>query len=148
MKNLKLLVLGTFLMSAWGCGTSAPVNNAPATNANASSPAAAKSPVGTPEVALAQGRELYKQNCAICHKEDGTGGKMTIEGKTINPDDLTSEKIKKFSDEKISGYIVNGVVDEGMPAFKDKLTEAQIREIVAFVRTDIQKMPAPTAPSR
>ena len=73
---------------------------------------------------------------------------MTIEGKTINPDDLTSEKIKKFSDEKISGYIVNGVVDEGMPAFKDKLTEAQIREIVAFVRTDIQKMPAPTAPSR
>jgi mono/diheme cytochrome c family protein len=148
MKNLKLLVVGVFLISALGCGTAAPVNNAPATNANASSANAAKSPAGTPEVAVAQGKELYKQNCAICHKEDGTGGKMTIEGRTINPDDLTSEKIKKFSDEKITGYIVNGVVDEGMPAFKDKLSEAQIREIVAFVRTDIQKLPAPTAPSR
>ena len=148
MKNLKLLALGVCLSTALGCGTTAPVNNAPSTNANASSPTAAKSPAATPEVAVAQGKELYKQNCAICHKEDGTGGKMTIEGRTINPDDLTSEKIKKFSDEKISGYIVNGVVDEGMPAFKDKLTEAQIREIVSFVRTDIQKMPAPTAPSR
>ncbi len=65
---------------------------------------------------------------------------MTIEGKTINPDDLTSEKIKKFSDEKISGYIMNGVVDEGMPAFKDKLSEAQIREVVQFIRKDFHKM--------
>lgn len=64
---------------------------------------------------------------------------MTIEGKTLNVDDLTSDKIKKFSDEKISGYIINGVPDEGMPAFKDDLTEAQIREVVLYVRRGIQK---------
>ena len=71
---------------------------------------------------------------------------MTIEGKTINPDDLTSDKIKKFTDEKISGYIMNGVVDEGMPAFKDKLSEAQIRDVVHYVRRGIQKVEA--LPSR
>jgi mono/diheme cytochrome c family protein len=64
---------------------------------------------------------------------------MEIEGKRINPDNLTSSKIKAFTDEKITRYIVNGVPDEGMPAFKDKLNEAQIAEIVEFVRSDIQK---------
>jgi cytochrome c len=52
---------------------------------------------------MAQGRKIYMDNCAACHKENGTGGKVTIEGKTINPDDLTSEKIKNFADDKIIG---------------------------------------------
>ena len=68
------------------------------------------------------------------------GGKMTIEGKTIDPDDLSSEKIRKFDDAKISKYIYEGIEDEGMPAFKDLLSEAQIREIVRYVRVDVQKM--------
>jgi mono/diheme cytochrome c family protein len=144
MKNLNLFLVGAFLLIAWGCGTSTPVNNTVATNGNAATPAAS-TPAATPLDEVAMGRDLYKQNCVICHKEDGTGGEMTIEGRTIKPDDLTSEKIKKFSDEKISGYIVNGVVDEGMPAFKDKLTEAQVKEIVAFVRKDLQNMPASPA---
>lgn len=138
MTNLKLLLVGIAVMSAWGCGTTAPVNNA--TTANSKPSISAASPAATQEIVVAQGRELYKQNCAACHKEDGTGGKITIEGKSIDPDDLTSEKIKKFSDEKISGYIVNGVVDEGMPAFMDKLTEAQVREIVQFIRKDFHKI--------
>lgn len=144
MKNVKLFLVGAFLLIAWGCGTSAPVNNTSVANTNTSTPAAS-TPAATPADEVAMGRELYKQNCAVCHKEDGMGGKITIEGKSLSVDDLTSEKIKKFPDEKISGYIVNGVVDEGMPAFKDKLTEAQVKEIVAFVRKDLQKMPASPA---
>ena len=91
---------------------------------------------------MAQGRKLYTDNCAGCHKEDGRGGKIEIEGKSIDPDDLTSEKIKSFSDEKIYGYVYRGIEDEGMPAFKDKLSEAEIREVVRYVRSEIQKMPA------
>jgi mono/diheme cytochrome c family protein len=148
MKNLKLFLLGSCILSALGCGAGAPVNNTSTANANASTPAAS-SAAPSPADEVAMGRNLYKQNCAICHKEEGTGGKTTFEGKTLDPDDLTSDKIKKFSDEKISGYIINGVVDEGMPAFKDKLSEAQVKEIVAYIRTDLQKMPAPAvSPSR
>ncbi len=95
---------------------------------------------------LASGRKIYEVNCAICHKEDGTGGEVVIEGKKLKPDDLTSAKIKGFSDDKIIRYIVNGVEDEGMPAFKDKLSEGEIRDVVQFIRTELQAMPVPASP--
>lgn len=144
MKKLKLAMIFGSTLLAIGCGN-APTNTTSATN-SIPVPTTTATPAATPVDELAAGRELYKQNCTICHKEDGAGGKMTIEGKTISPDDLTSDKIKKFSDEKIAGYITNGVIDEGMPAFKDKLSEAQIRELVSYVRQGIQKVDA--VPSR
>jgi mono/diheme cytochrome c family protein len=136
MKKLKIGAMIAFSVAAMACGNAATTSNT-ATPKPAATTAATTA--ATPVDELAGGRALYNQNCAACHKEDGTGGRITIEGKTINPDDLTSDKIKKFTDEKISGYIMNGVEDEGMPAFKDKLAEAQIREIVSYVRRGIQK---------
>ncbi len=94
-----------------------------------------------PPETLAAGKELYMSNCAACHREDGKGGRIEIEGKSIKPDDLTSEKIKGFADDKLYGYIYNGIEDEGMPSFKDDLSEAEIREVVRFVRVEIQKVP-------
>lgn len=95
---------------------------------------------------LTSGRTIYAANCAICHKDNGTGGEVVIEGKKLKPDDLTSAKIKGFSDGKIIGYIVNGVEDEGMPSFKDKLSEGEMRDVVKFIRSELQKMPAPASP--
>ena len=123
----------TFSVAVLACGNAA-------TTSNIATPKPAATSAAAPVDELAGGRALYEQNCAACHKEDGTGGKVTIEGKTIKPDDLTSDEIKKFTDEKITGYIMNGVEDEGMPAFKDKLAEAQIREVVIYVRRGIQKV--------
>ena len=80
-------------------------------------------------------KEIYATNCMICHKEDGTGGKVTVGGKDLDAENLTEDKIKKMSDEKLIGYVTNGIPDEGMPAFKDKLTPGQIRTVVAHVRT-------------
>jgi mono/diheme cytochrome c family protein len=92
-----------------------------------------------PPDTIEMGRKLYKQTCAACHKESGKGGKMVFEGKTINPDDLTSDKIKHLSDQKIFEYITEGVPDEGMPSFKGRLKEPEIREIVKFIRAELQK---------
>lgn len=88
---------------------------------------------------LASGKKTYETNCMICHKADGTGGKISIEGKSIEADDLTSEKIKGFSDEKIIGYMMNGIPSEGMPAFKGKISEGAMRDVVKYIRTEIQK---------
>jgi len=96
---------------------------------------------------LASGRKIFSSNCATCHKDTGTGGEVVIEGKKLNPDDLTSAKIKGFPDDKILRYIMNGVEDEGMPAFKDKLSEGEMRDVVKFIRVELQKMPAPSPKS-
>ena len=113
----------------------------PQNTANANAPAATPANAATP-AAVASGKELYTKNCAKCHKDEGTGGDVVIEGKKLEPDDLTSAKIKAFSDEKIIGYVTNGVEDEGMPAFKNKLSPEEIKLVVAYVRSDLQKMPA------
>ena len=95
---------------------------------------------------MAQGRNIYMSNCAACHKEDGRGGKIEIEGKSIDPDDLTANKFKSMPDDKIYGYIHKGIPDEGMPAFKDKLSEAEIREVVRYIRSEIQQIPINAPP--
>ena len=42
-----------------------------------------KAEATTTPVEIASGDELYKEHCAKCHKEDGTGGKVDILGKTL-----------------------------------------------------------------
>lgn len=140
LAKLSFVLAAAFLL--WAC-TQTPSPNIGANN-NATKPAASPQTEVTPMVdQLAQGRKIYMDNCAACHKENGTGGKIEIEieGKSISPDDLTSDKIKAFDDKKIMSYIYKGIEDEGMPAFKDKLSEAEIREVVRYVRADIQKLP-------
>lgn len=142
MVYFRSLFIATAVSAFLGCG------QAPEANSTARNPTPAQPATPQPEAPavdlMAQGRKLYSDNCAACHKPDGKGGKVTIEGKTINPDDLTSDKIKNFPDEKIYSYVFKGIEDEGMPAFKDKLSEAEIREVVRFVRAEIQKMPQTT----
>ena len=135
MKLLKLsitfIALAIFI-AACGQAANTPVaNNAvPKTNQNN---AVAATPA---TVAVADnGKDLYAKNCMICHKENGTGGKITIEGKSIDPNDVTTDKMKAKTDEKLYGYILDGFPDDGMPAFKGKLTDEQIKAIVKHVRS-------------
>lgn len=112
-------------------------NNSAANNANAISGMPVNAPQETAQTETERGRKIFMEICANCHKEDGTGGKVTIEGKTLNPDNLTTEKMQKMSDEKYVDYIKNGVPDEGMPAFKDKLNDAEIQSVISFIRNEI-----------
>ncbi|MFN0141288.1 MAG: c-type cytochrome [Pyrinomonadaceae bacterium] len=106
-----------------------------ANNTVANKAANASTPAPTPIVSRApDGKELYALNCMICHKENGTGGEITKDGKKLNAENLTTDKIKKMTDEKLIGYVRDGIEDEGMPAFKDKLTQEEIRAAVAHIR--------------
>jgi mono/diheme cytochrome c family protein len=136
-----IFTLATCLLFACANGTNNSVNVA----VNTVNPAPSYTPLPTGTIdALASGRTLYSTNCANCHKENGTGGEVVIEGKKLKPDNLTSAEIKGFSDDKIIRYVMNGVEDEGMPAFKGKLSEGEMRDIVHFIRIELQKMPPPS----
>ena len=88
-----------------------------------------------PDDEVASGKEIYATNCMICHKDTGKGGKVTIEGKNLNVDDLTSANLAKKSDDKLYGYISDGSPDDGMPSFADKLKPDEIKAVIAHVRT-------------
>ena len=100
---------------------------------NAATPAPSVTATAKDEVAIAA--DLYTLNCMTCHKDSGKGGPVTVDGKKIDPDDLTAEKFKKMSDEKLIGYVRDGIVDEGMPSFKDKLTDSEMAAVIKHVRS-------------
>lgn len=137
MKFLKIsLILSTFALFVFACNQAANTNNSTNNAVKNTNTATTQTTPKADESAL--GKTSYKQNCANCHKDDGTGGKVTIEGKTMNPDNLTSQKMKDMSDEKYVKYIENGIPDEGMPPFKGKMTDAEIKAVIAYIRKDFQ----------
>ncbi len=75
---------------------------------------------------------LFRQNCAICHGQEANG--KEIDGKLI-PSLRYGDAATK-SEEEIYQQIKEGKLP--MPAFKNQLTEDEIRKMVRFVRHDLQ----------
>ncbi len=75
---------------------------------------------------------LFRQNCAICHGQEANG--KEIDGKLIPS--LRYGDTEKKSEEEIYQQIKEGKLP--MPAFKNQLTEDEIRKMVRFVRHDLQ----------
>ncbi|MFZ1699368.1 MAG: c-type cytochrome [Pyrinomonadaceae bacterium] len=133
MNLIKYSVLALIVFTFISCSRPAdsPLANSATENINA---AVTATPVPTAKDPTAMAADLYTVNCMTCHKDSGKGGKVTVEGKELDPDDLTSAKMKKRTDEKLYGYISDGAEDDGMPAFKDKLSKEEITMLVAHLR--------------
>ena len=137
MKAFKLcLIILAFAAFIAACNQAATTPNTVNTTANVNKPAADATPAQSaqPVDEIAASKELFAKNCMICHKDTGKGGKVTVEGKALEPEDLTADKFKNKSDEKLFTYISDGVTDEGMPAFKGKLTDDEIKSLVKYMR--------------
>jgi mono/diheme cytochrome c family protein len=85
----------------------------------------------------ADAKANWDTNCAQCHGKSGNAD--TKMGKTLNAKDLTDAKVQAaFSDAKATESIKNGVKENGkttMKAFGGKLTDDEIKALVAYVRT-------------
>jgi cytochrome c553 len=75
---------------------------------------------------------LFRQNCAICHGQEADG--KEIDGKMI-PSLRYGEAAKK-TEAEIYDQIANGKLP--MPAFKNQLTDDEIKRMVKFIRRDLQ----------
>jgi cytochrome c6 len=74
---------------------------------------------------------LFKAKCAVCHGADGSGN--TAMGKQMQPPDLRSEEVQKQTDAQLMDATTNGK-GKKMPAYKGKLTDDQIKQLVAYIR--------------
>ena len=74
---------------------------------------------------------LYKAKCVVCHSDDGSGSGAT--GKQLGAKDLRSDEVQKQTDAQLNESISNGM-GKKMPAYKGKLTDDQIKGLVAYIR--------------
>jgi len=67
----------------------------------------------------------FKAKCAMCHGSDGKGGKMGTR-------DFASPEVKAETDAQLVDIITKG--KGKMPAYSGKLTDADIKSLVTYVR--------------
>ena len=80
-----------------------------------------------PQIAAAQSAaDIYKAKCAGCHGADGS--KSMMGAKPLNGAD-----VQGMSDADLNDAITNG--KGKMPAYKGKLTDAQIKDLVTYIHT-------------
>lgn len=145
MKFLKLsFILSAVTLFIFACAenkTTSPANTTMVTTTNPAANTAIVNLNTQPSAAMDEmisTKKIYTEKCVRCHKEDGTGGKVEIDGTTLKAENFTADKMKNMSDAKYINYIENGVPDEGMPAFKGKLSDDEIKNLVKFIRTEFQ----------
>lgn len=80
------------------------------------------------------GETVYKAKCASCHGADGKGA--TPAGKATKARDFGSDEVKKETDAEWTEIIVKG--KNKMPAYDKKLTESEVKDAVAYIRSLIK----------
>jgi len=87
------------------------------------------------ESSLKIGQQVFTENCAVCHGEAGRGNGPAAAGLSLKPPDYGNGHLDIHTDGDIFYWIQNGISQGSpMPAFKDKLTDDQIWNVVNYVR--------------
>lgn len=73
---------------------------------------------------------LYKTKCAACHAADGTAS--TPAGQKLNTRSFMLPEIMKAPDKDLLEITAKG--KNKMPGFEKKLTEDQMKSLVAYIR--------------
>lgn len=135
MKNtlLTLLVLGALALSACGGGdgNSTPqaggaLETVPAEYAGMTNPLGAD--------ASAEGAKIFKTNCETCHGKQGYGDGPV--GTSLDPKPQNLAELQTVvADDFLYWRIAEGSPGTSMPPWKNILTEEQIWQLTAFIRT-------------
>ena len=87
--------------------------------------------MGTTAFAQGAGADTYKAKCQMCHGADGLGA--TPAGKAMNAVSFKDPAIVKAPDAELIAAVKNG--KNKMPPNVAKLTDDQIKSVVAYIRT-------------
>ena len=94
-----------------------------------------------PQVSTEAGRKLYLDDCASCHGNDGSGGRLV--GAAVSSD-LRAQKLGEaygFNMALVRRAILDGKnpngddLDPAMPRFRGKLSESDATNIIVFMQS-------------
>ena len=83
--------------------------------------------------AVARGKDLFDKKCALCHYAESDAKKIGPGLKGMSKRGTFSVNKNKVTDDSLKTWIENG--DTLMPPFKDVLEAAQIKDVIAYVKT-------------
>ncbi len=83
---------------------------------------------------VAAGRVVYEQNCISCHGATGRGDGAAGWALDPRPADFTLPHFETHTDAELESTIKNGVPGTGMPAFRSRLSDQRIRDVIAYLR--------------
>src|SRR5207253_956123 len=81
---------------------------------------------------VSRGGALFTANCASCHGSGGVGDGKASASLLPKPANLTAAR---FSDERLSSVLWNGVAGSSMPPWKSQLSVDQRHALAEFVRS-------------
>ncbi|HZH50151.1 MAG TPA: cytochrome c [Nitrospira sp.] len=82
---------------------------------------------------VSKGKSIYREVCQTCHGLNGTGsGTMTLQPPAA---DLTSAAVQEKLDAGLFKAIHDGRKNTAMGAWKYSLSDEEILDVIAFVRT-------------
>ena len=81
----------------------------------------------------AKGKEVFDKKCAMCHFADSDQKKIGPGLKGFSKRGTFTVNGNKVTGESLKTWIENG--DSMMPGMKDSLEPAQIKDVVAYVKT-------------
>ncbi|MBB6143532.1 mono/diheme cytochrome c family protein [Silvibacterium bohemicum] len=85
----------------------------------------------SPVFAQTAGADTYKSKCAMCHGVDGGAG--TPAGKAMKVPPFSSPDLIKAADADLISATKSG--KGKMPAYSGKLTDPEIKDVIAYIRT-------------
>jgi cytochrome c2 len=101
---------------------------------DSSAPASAKKSTSHAAAGSAtRGKEVFEKKCSMCHFADSDQKKIGPGLKGISKRGTFTVNGNKVTTESLRTWIENG--DSLMPGMKDSLEPAQIKDVVAYVKT-------------
>lgn len=87
--------------------------------------------VGNPNA----GRDIFLESCQHCHGPSGRGNGQMAEYLTPRPADLGSPATQAKTDEELRKVIIEGRKGTAMAGFEGAFEDAQLIDLVAFIRS-------------
>ena len=82
----------------------------------------------------AKGKDIFDQNCGVCHDAESTETKVGPGLKGLFKKAALANK-KKPSDATVLDFINKGSSEKGMPSFADQLSDQEKADLIAYLKT-------------